>query len=105
MDDPIGASESLEEIARVAQIGNPAWAQLLTWRNFVEAKNLVAVRKQLPNNKLPQSTAAARNDDFFHLICSFSFLAYSCIFARDTPSFILPRTRLCRNSLIFVLTV
>jgi hypothetical protein len=52
MDNPIGAFESLEEIARVAQIGNPAWAQFLPRRNFVEAKNLVAVRKQLAYNEL-----------------------------------------------------
>src|SRR4029077_11478398 len=88
-----------EEIARVAQIGNPAWAQFLPRRNFVEAKNLVTVRKQLAYNKLSQSTAAARNHDSFHLICSLSFLA---TFAplREIPPLSSPPHETCRNVIL-----
>jgi hypothetical protein len=109
MDDPVSAFERFEEIARMAQVGKPARTQLLSRRNSVEAKNFVAACEQLPNNKLSQSAAAARNDDSFHFICSvFSWrilrprsghaLRRSAeltaeAFARDTPSFIHTRGR------------
>ena len=70
MDDPVSVFQRLEEITRVAQVSKPAWTQLLSRRNSIEAKHFVAVREQLANNKLSQSPAAARNDDSFHFICS-----------------------------------
>jgi hypothetical protein len=83
MDDPVSACECLEEIARVAQVSKPAWTQLLSRRNSIEAKDFVVMREQLTNNKLSQSTAAARNDDSFHLILFGFFLGVPFDLAQD----------------------
>src|SRR5215475_2267215 len=44
MDDPVGAFERLEEIARVTQVSKPAWTQLFSRWNPVETEHFVAMR-------------------------------------------------------------
>src|SRR5262245_12740245 len=44
MHDPGGAFERLEEIARVTQVSKPAWTQLFSRWNPVEAEHFVAMR-------------------------------------------------------------
>src|SRR5262249_45331208 len=63
MHDPVGAFERLEEIARVTQVSKPAWTQLFSRRNPVEAKHFVAMRKQIANDKLSQPPASSGNHD------------------------------------------
>ena len=79
MHDPVGAFERLEEIARVTQVSKPAWTQLFSRRNPIEAKHFVAMRKQIANDKLSQPPASSGNHDFFHsdLFCPNLF--------RETP--------------------
>src|SRR5262249_51197410 len=91
MHDPVGAFERLEEIAGVTQVSQPAWTELFSRRNPIEAKHLILVRKQIANDKLPQPPTSSGNHDFFHSDLFCPNLFRERFTSPRSPSLILPR--------------